>query len=148
MACVVPLPLAHGGAPSGKGKSTRADPEMEELGDSSEEGCRFGSELDNFVPSRQERRALGSYFEAEANSIKTGETPQLAHEDLSKECWSQQIHNMEKLLKKEEVILTTWTANNLVLCCLSGSLRMVSFVLDVLIMCLCACDETLASPTT
>ncbi|CAN6355952.1 unnamed protein product [Urochloa humidicola] len=31
MACVVPLPLAHGGAPSGKGKSTRADPEMEGL---------------------------------------------------------------------------------------------------------------------
>ncbi|CAN6216897.1 unnamed protein product [Urochloa humidicola] len=78
----------------------------EEFGDSSEESCRFGSELDNSVPSRQARRALGSYFEAEANSVKTGETPQLTLEDLSMECWSQQIHNMEKLMKKEKVILT------------------------------------------
>ncbi|CAO2148908.1 unnamed protein product [Urochloa humidicola] len=87
----------------------------EECGDSSEEGCGFGTELDNSVPSRQARRALGIYFEAEAYSIKAGETPQLAQEDLSLGCWSQQIHDLEKLLTKEEMNLSTWKANNLVL---------------------------------
>ncbi|CAN6356086.1 unnamed protein product [Urochloa humidicola] len=75
----------------------------EEFGDSSVEDCLAGTELENSVPSRQARRALGVYFEAEGSGVKAGETPQLAPSNISMECWSTHIRNMEKLLRKEEV---------------------------------------------